>query len=113
MKRGDDLRLTVERAREIAGRGQRSNFLPSRIFCEQARQIAAVKIESQTRSSRSSEIAIVLSVPSPVTPLSSSFLKAAKSLRRAKYGTLAAGAAGRILATRRPFSVTRISPCRE
>ena len=55
---------------------------------------------------------IVLSVPRPVLPLSSNRLNAAETLRRAKYGTWAGSASGRILATTRPLSVTRISPCR-
>src|ERR1035438_7201927 len=76
-------------------------------------KVAGIKIEHQARSSRSSEMPIVLSVPRPVLPLSSNRLNAAETLRRAKYGTWAGSVSGRILATTRPLSVTRISPCRE
>src|ERR1019366_1367486 len=60
-------------------------------------------------------MACVLSVPpGPSCPLSISFFIAGlMNFRRAKYGTSPGSASGRILATIRPLSVTRISPCCE
>src|ERR1022692_3055511 len=59
-------------------------------------------------------MACVLSVPLPVSPLSMSLrTDSLMYLRRAKYGTSVGSASGRILATIRPLSVTRISPCCE
>src|ERR1017187_2010406 len=105
----------MEGAGYAVGPGQGLDFSPTRIADVQPDQVAGIKVEHQPRASRSSEMPIVLSVPpDPSWPVSISlFASGLMYLRRAKYGTLVGSASGPLLATARPLSVTRISPCRE
>src|SRR5439155_7374632 len=105
------LRLPENTASHVIGRSEFADGVPSRIPRVQPDNVTCMDVEHQSASSRSSEIAVVLSVPFPTLPLSSNLANARERLRCAKYGTSAGRLSGTSLAIVRPLSVTRICPC--
>src|SRR5260221_8663023 len=75
MKSGNCLGLAMQTTSDCIGGGQGSYFFPTGVPDIETYNVTGIKVQHQPRSSRSWEIAMVLSVPWPVLPLSSSLLK--------------------------------------
>src|SRR5581483_5027669 len=84
MKCRDGFSLAMQAAGNGISGAECPHLFPACVSGIETDEVAGIEIEHQARSSRSSEMPIVLSVPRPVFPLASNFLKAADGLRREK-----------------------------
>src|SRR5207248_2926832 len=80
---------TMDRTGHLICCGETSDLFPALIFKVQTNKVRRVEIDQSGRSSRSSEIPIVQSVPPRSFPSFDSFANARETFRRAKYGTSA------------------------
>src|SRR3989442_1436903 len=110
MESRDTFSLAVDRAGQMVSCRQLSHGLPTAVFKVEPREVAGVEILHSARSSRSSEIVTVLSLPRRSLPLTANRSNPADNFLLAKNGFSLLSLCGRSFATVRPRSVTQISP---